>query len=861
MGCGQISLSFVWGDTVGRIVSATHLSWADDGSEPGGLGPVQGATLPWFEVSGTTVTLHAGRDGWTGVFSITGDTLAHSDSHTASDRFVTLSGQGGTARVTRDLMEGLAENTDTGTGVYGGQTYFSGGSGLMADAGQVLVTQQGGDTFVVASMPGQSGLSGFRYDPASGAQFTDAQNDNGRLLLADPVGLASVVQGGTTYVFAASASEPGITTLRVSNSGDLVPIGNLLPEDGLWVSNISTLTATTAGGQPFVLVGAAGSGSVSVLEVGANGSLSVVDHVLDDRNTRFDDITVLETLVVGARTYVAVSGGDEGVSLFTLLPNGQLLHLETLADTQTLGLGSISALSLSEQDGDIHLIASSEVETGLTHIVYEPGTGALRVGTDGANSLTGTAADDILLDGGGADVLTGGAGADLFVLAEDGARDTIMDFQIGVDRIDVSAWGGLYSTLQLEVRSLSYGIDIRYGDERIILRTEDGASLDLDDLLETDVLGIARLTPYAERAENQPERIGSDIGDRIEGTADDNILRGMDGDDQLMGMDGDDTLDGGAGRDALRGGLGDDSLLGGGSHDALHGGGGNDRLRGGTGADSLYGEGGNDALWGDSSTDLLYGGTGNDTLTGGTGADTLYGGDGNDSLLSNTGVDLIYGGAGHDWISPGNGVDVVYGDAGNDTIIGRTGWDTLHGGTGQDSMFGSEGRDALYGDAGHDFLSGGFGWDSLWGGTGNDAIYGNIGADMLYGEDGQDRLFGATGDDYLAGGAGNDELFGAQGRDTLIGGEGNDFLRGGTLGDTFIFEQGHDRDTVSNLEWLDQLHLSTDLTDGLTDARDIVARFETTYEGDVALSFGGGDMIVFDTAVTSAELIDVIYTF
>lgn len=331
------------------------------------------------------------------------------------------------------------------------------------------------------------------------------------------------------------------------------------------------------------------------------------------------------------------------------------------------------------------------------------------------------------------------------------------------------------------------------------------------------------------------------------------------GSDTLRGWGGGDTLKGGDGNDFLDGWFGEDFLFGGAGNDLLTGGAGNDSMYGGTGADTLEGEDGKDVISGESSTDILYGGAGEDTLMGGIGADTLHGGDGDDSILGNTGVDLIYGGNGNDWISSGNGVDIVYGDNGHDTIIGRTGWDTLKGGEGDDALYGSEGRDALHGDSGDDFLSGGHGFDTLHGGDGNDTLYGNIGEDVIYGEAGNDALYGATGDDFLMGGSGNDTLFGAQGRDTLEGGAGNDFLRGGTLGDIFIFERGHGSDIVSGLDLLDQLHLSTELTNGLTNSADIVEQFETRIGGRVALSFGGGDEIIFDTDVTTAQLIDSMY--
>lgn len=846
---------------MGRIVSASHVSWAEDGSEEDGFGPVQGATRPWFELegSGAEFTLHAGRGTWAGDFSLTDGAVTHDRITYDTDTYLTLTSPGGTARITRDLFDTL-ENDSAGP-VASSRGYFSDQSGLQSSAGQLLVTQSVGQTLVVASMPGQTGLSAYRYDEDGQLVRTHTLRDTASTFLSDPVALAAIVEVDSTYVYAASGGETGISVFRINGAGEMNAVGDLLPEEGLWVSDITMLKATTVDGQPFLLVGAAGSGSLSVLSIGDRGRMEVVDHVLDDANTRFDDITVLETLVVGARTYVAASGGDDGFSLFSLLPNGQLLHLETLADTTALGLGSISALSLSVQDGNIHVIASSETEPGLTHIVYEPGGGMQIVGTHGADTLMGTGDADIILDGAGIDVMTGGVGADLFVLAADGVRDTILDFQIGVDRIDVSAWNGLYSTLQLEVRALPDGIDIRYGGEQIILRTHDGTPLALQDLLDTDVLGIARLTPHADRIENQTERMGTDTDDLLEGSAQDNRLMGIGGNDRLMGLSGNDTLEGGAGSDFMMGGNGHDLLMGGSAHDALYGGEGNDTLYGGTGADTLEGEGGNDMLWGDSSTDVLYGGDGADTLTGGVGADTLYGGDGDDRLLSNTGVDLIYGGAGNDWISPGNGVDIVYGEAGDDTIIGRTGWDTLDGGSGDDAIYGSEGRDALYGGTGHDFLSGGFGFDTLWGGDGNDDLYGNIGEDEMYGEAGNDRLYGATGNDILVGGDGDDELYGAQGRDTLEGGAGNDFLRGGTLGDTFIFDQGHGQDTVSGMDWLDQIHLSTALTEGRTDPVDIVQTYLRSVDGDAVLWFANGDKIIFDSDVTETDLIGAIFTF
>ncbi len=67
-------------------------------------------------------------------------------------------------------------------------------------------------------------------------------------------------------------------------------------------------------------------------------------------------------------------------------------------------------------------------------------------GDAGADSIIGGAGQDVIIGGGGGDRLKGGAGRDVFVfynatdsLPTDGARDTITDFQRGLDKIDLRA--------------------------------------------------------------------------------------------------------------------------------------------------------------------------------------------------------------------------------------------------------------------------------------------------------------------------------------------------------------------------------------------------------------------------------------
>lgn len=116
----------------------------------------------------------------------------------------------------------------------------------------------------------------------------------------------------------------------------------------------------------------------------------------------------------------------------------------------------------------------------------------------------------------------------------------------------------------------------------------------------------------------------------IEGTPNDDQLKGGEGDDKISGEDGNDTLMAGKGNDNIKGGKGDDIING-----EL----GNDTLQGGRGDDKLNGEDGND---------LIEGGKGDDMLLGGKGDDGILGDEGSDVLNGNEGSDIMAGGLGND---------------------------------------------------------------------------------------------------------------------------------------------------------------------------------------------------------------------
>ena len=62
-------------------------------------------------------------------------------------------------------------------------------------------------------------------------------------------------------------------------------------------------------------------------------------------------------------------------------------------------------------------------------------------GGNGNDLLFGDAGDDRLIGGAGADELTGGGGADRFVFRPGSGNDTVVDFEGGVDILDLRAFG------------------------------------------------------------------------------------------------------------------------------------------------------------------------------------------------------------------------------------------------------------------------------------------------------------------------------------------------------------------------------------------------------------------------------------
>ena len=538
------------------------------------------------------------------------------------------------------------------------------------------------------------------------------------------------------------------------------------------------------------------------------------------------------------------------------------------------------------------------------------------LGTDAADTLSGTAGDDVMRGLGGNDSLSGGAGNDVidggagndalyggvsgnlagagagndtYVFGRGYGQDVIYDFDATAGNLDMLALAGLTAadvTIRRDQSSLFVGVK----DSTDVLRVADwggGSAYRIERIVFADgsVMDQAALAlaPY----------LGTDGGDSIVGTSDNEVMRGFNGNDTLAGMAGDDLLEGGDGNDTLKGEAGNDALIGGGGNDLLYAGAGNDLLDGGTGNDRMYGYGGDDMFWVDSSADKVFEGTneGIDTVVssidysisdkvnlenitlvgdavsavGNASSNILRGNERDNSLVGGAGNDLLDGGAGADAMAGGAGNDTYVVDNAGDLVseLANEGIDAVESsasvtlgafvenvqltGTGAanatgnelaNSMIGNSAGNALAGGAGQDTIQGGGGDDLLGGGDGADSLDGGAGVDVLQGDADNDTLRDADGNGLLDGGAGADDIRSDSAASFVAGGEGDDLIAVNAAAAVVAHNRGDGQDTLA----LNAERVTLSLGGG-TGYQDLALR----KSGDsLVLELGSGDALTLD---------------
>ena len=235
-----------------------------------------------------------------------------------------------------------------------------------------------------------------------------------------------------------------------------------------YAGNHANFTITAKGGGTFEVHDRVGNQALDL--VSSVEWLAFDDKVLDLRDMSVKALSAVNGVFSGAGTWQAASIAPEPALTLTGTTSNDVFTVSS-SSTIVAGLAgcdtvrSSASFTLSTDVEKLELTGTAAINgTGNLNANVMTGNSAANIlsgmagadrltGNDGNDTLLGGAGDDLLfgcagndrLDGGaGQDRLTGGAGADVFVfaLASDTARaksDKVLDFQTGVDKIDLSA--------------------------------------------------------------------------------------------------------------------------------------------------------------------------------------------------------------------------------------------------------------------------------------------------------------------------------------------------------------------------------------------------------------------------------------
>lgn len=347
----------------------------------------------------------------------------------------------------------------------------------------------GGRRLVALAGWDRPGLELFEAQSDGTLRLVARLKDTRRRTMADISAIAAARVGSTTFLFAASASESGITAFRLPPSGRARRTAITGAARGIGMAGTSALAAISIRARAFLVAAAAGSGTLTSFRITAAGRLLPADHRIDSLETRFAGVSALAAFGWRDRAFVVAGGSDDGLTLFELGFDGRLHLVEVVAQETGWTLAGVQAVAVAVVGDEAQIFAAGAGTPGLTQFrinlarlgpaVRGGAAGDALAGGDlddliegsgGNDRLDGGAGDDRLVDGPGSDQLRGGPGADVFVLVADGRRDRVLDFEPGVDRLDLSAWPMLYDRSQIAVTATATGAVLRHRDETLVLR-------------------------------------------------------------------------------------------------------------------------------------------------------------------------------------------------------------------------------------------------------------------------------------------------------------------------------------------------------------------------------------------------------
>ncbi|MHA3978219.1 hypothetical protein ACW9UR_11090 [Halovulum sp. GXIMD14794] len=357
-----------------------------------------------------------------------------------------------------------------------------------------------GRTYLYTSRFGAGGFDEYRVFNNGAFKFKGTVHDTPWRVLGDVTALHVTSLHGIDMFFAASALDGGMHSHLLGTWGATSLVDRFIPYVGDQFAAPQDIESAQIAERAFVLMASAQSDTISVVRVSQAGMMKLVDEEEDTLHTRFEGVHEIEVFEAGGRVFVVAAGSDDGITLFELNYRGRLVHLESVRDEFFTTLADVSSLEVVVDGETAHIYAGSSAEHGVTELIVDLSrSGEVVHGGPVPEVLHGTRGDDViwgmgrsdelfggagadrLVDGRGRDQLTGGPGPDVFEFIPDGRTDWILDFEPGVDLIDLSNFDRVDHPDSVFLGDRINGAVIIVGEDIIRLTNPEGGRWYLED--------------------------------------------------------------------------------------------------------------------------------------------------------------------------------------------------------------------------------------------------------------------------------------------------------------------------------------------------------------------------------------------
>ncbi|SKA58058.1 calcium-binding protein [Enterovibrio nigricans] len=348
----------------------------------------------------------------------------------------------------------------------GGLSYFGGSQTWLRDGiirENVVFEANDGSEYVYVTRPFHDRVDILTYDPTTGAMA-----ETGKSVTAGDIASSIDIIEAHGQTFAVASGNASVHLYSVNEAtGDLTAIDTEAVTNG---SGNSVNFYQTADGTTYAITSSSGGDYASVFELNADGSLTRTDTV-DGGGAYMSTAGYVE----GQPVFV-MPNATEGVDLYTIDENGQLVLRTTITDLQNdytppvivqTTDGSYFLVDADGQSASVKLAVDDFLSTAVNDLL---------VGGNGDDLLEGGAGDDLLFGNADNDKLYGGDGNDV-LKGDDGVGSEMGLFQVGgaVDNGTNYGW----TTTAIEIDGVPYVLTTSFGysGSAILSRVENDGSL------------------------------------------------------------------------------------------------------------------------------------------------------------------------------------------------------------------------------------------------------------------------------------------------------------------------------------------------------------------------------------------------